>query len=77
MCLSIHMLNVSLSLITKKLYIAVIWWHMYLLNPSTTGKIWHKVIFLGGVQLVWIQVFPSRLVALPRLKNPICLTTYS
>ena len=34
--------------------------------------------FLSGVQQVWIQSFPSpRLVASPRLKNPVCPTIYA
>ena len=39
-------------------------------QPLCSGRIWHKVNFLSGVSLVWIQSFPSpRLVASPRLKN--------
>ena len=33
-------------------------------QPLRSGRIWHKVNFLSGVQQVWIQSFPSpRLVA--------------
>ena len=33
--------------------------------------------FFSGVYQVWIQSFPSpRLVASPRLKNPVCTTIY-
>ena len=31
---------------------------------------------LSGVQLVWMQNFPSRLVALPRRKSSVCPTIY-
>ena len=44
---------------------------MYLTNPSTARSI------LSGVQLTWIQSFPSvRLVDLPRLKNSVCPTDF-
>ena len=36
------------------------------------SRMWHVGQFFSGVQLVWIQSFPSsRLVALPKLKNPV------
>ena len=42
-----------------------------------SGRIWHKVIFLSGVQQVSIQCFPSpRLVTSPSLKNLVCPTIY-
>ena len=31
---------------------------------------------LCGIQLVCIQNFPSGLVALPRIENPVCATIY-
>ena len=37
-------------------------------------RMWYKIKFLWGIQLVWILSFPSpRLVDTPRLKNLICL----
>ena len=37
-----------------------------------------RSLFLSGVELVWIKTFPSSwLVAIPRLKTPVCLTIYS
>ena len=41
---------------------------LFLLNPSTIGKMQHKVNFSGEYSWVF---FPS-LVATPRLKNPVC-----
>ena len=32
--------------------------------------------FLNGVKLVWIQCFPSWLIALTRRKKPVCLTNW-
>ena len=47
---------------------------VYLPNPSAMSRMWHKVNLLSGVQLVWIYRFTSpRLVAIPRLKNAVCL----
>ena len=40
-------------------------------NSSTTNMLWHQVNFLSRVQLVWIQSFPFRLVALPRWENSV------
>ena len=50
--------------------------HFQKKDTSTTGRLWHKVI-LSGVQLVWIQSFPSpRPVALAGQQNPACPTIY-
>ena len=49
---------------------ALIYVFIIFTQPLRSGRIWHKVNFLSGVQQVWIQSCPSfRLVASPRLKN--------
>ena len=40
------------------------------------GKDMTQGQFLSGVKQVWIQSFPSRLVASPMLKNLVCPTIY-
>ena len=45
-------------------------------NPFARAGYDTKSIFLSGVWQVWIQSFPPRLVASPRLKNPVCPTIY-
>ena len=51
-------------------------WYIYP-NISVSGRMWQKVNFLSGLQLVWILSFLSpRLVVLQRLKNPVCFTIY-
>ena len=45
-------------------------------QPLRSGRIWQGQ-FLSGVKQVWIQIFPSpRIVASPRLNNPVCATIY-
>ena len=46
-------------------------YHIY--QPLRSGRIWHKVNFLGGFNRFQFRVFPSpRLVASPTLKNLVC-----
>ena len=41
---------------------------IYSPTPPRTSRKWHKVSFLSGGWQVWIQSFPSRLVAIPSLE---------
>ena len=53
--------------LTKRLYV-----------PNPSAQAWYDTrSILSGIQLDWIQSFPSpRLVAIQQLKNPVCFTIY-
>ena len=49
---------------------------MCIYQPVRTSRMWCKINFLSRVDQVRIRSFPSlRMVAIPRLKGPICLFT--
>ena len=59
-----------------RLYTDVFWRVSIFTQPLHSGRIWHKVYFQAEFNRFESSFLSPRLVASPRLKNPVCPTIY-
>ena len=60
-------------------YLFILKFHIFgicIYLPPLLWSVWDTKLILSGVVLVWIESFPSRLVAVPGLKSPVYFTIY-